>query len=305
MKRTALVTVALVSLAAAACTETVDGVVPVGGDDPSIAELERYVRRLHLDLTSKVPDEATSDGALAMLETEGNSATTRMSLADELLEDETFAETYVSELENRVFGGETLDGQYDFFCSVIRVSTAYPECNVCPGSMDPCANCDCYILQDLFAERAVLLASVDDLNSGARTTSEVERAYAEALIYRFTFGDAAAVSNSLFENFLGRPAEPEELQNASNMINGGLLGPDYPAGLLFHRHGTLYEDLVDIIFSDEAYREAMVDGVFQRYLGRPPAPNERNHFSAQLDSTNPDAKPIVRAVVSSREYFEQ
>ncbi len=88
------------------------------------------------------------------------------------------------------------------------------------------------------------------------------------------------------------------------MIFGALI-PDSPAGLLFHRHGSSYQDLLDIIFQSEVYREAAVSAVFARYLGRSALLQEMAHFSAQLDADAPDVRPIIRAVVSSQEYFEQ
>jgi hypothetical protein len=45
--------------------------------------------------------------------------------------------------------------------------------------------------------------------------------------------------------------------------------------------------------------------VFDRYLARSPKPVELAHFSATLDADEPDARSVVRAVTSSREYFEQ
>ena len=88
------------------------------------------------------------------------------------------------------------------------------------------------------------------------------------------------------------------------MIFGAIV-PGSPAGLLFHRHGSNYEGLLDILFGSEVYREAAVSAVFARYLGRPAGLAEMAHFSAELDADSPDLRPVVRAVVSSQEYFDQ
>jgi hypothetical protein len=88
------------------------------------------------------------------------------------------------------------------------------------------------------------------------------------------------------------------------MIFGSLL-PGSPAGVMFHKDGATYPDLVDIVFSDEVYREAVVRRVFERYLARDPSSAELAHFVALQDATDPDARDIVRAVLSSREYFDQ
>jgi hypothetical protein len=109
----------------------------------------------------------------------------------------------------------------------------------------------------------------------------------------------------LFETFIGRLPEAEERRNAQAMIFGFVLVPDAPAGLLFQRHGSNFDDLVDIIFESDIYREAAVNAAFMRYLGRSATAIELRHFSAQLDETDPDIRPVIRAVTSSREYFDQ
>jgi hypothetical protein len=88
------------------------------------------------------------------------------------------------------------------------------------------------------------------------------------------------------------------------MILGALL-PGAPAGLMFHRLGASYADLIDIVFASEVYREALVRRVFERYLARPPTGPELAHFVSTLDAIDPDVRGLVRAVASSREYFAQ
>ena len=74
---------------------------------------------------------------------------------------------------------------------------------------------------------------------------------------------------------------------------------------MFHRHGSNYADLLDIIFTSEVYREALVRRVFERYLARSPKAIELAHFVTTLDATDPDVRGLARAVASSREYFDQ
>ena len=74
---------------------------------------------------------------------------------------------------------------------------------------------------------------------------------------------------------------------------------------MFHRHGSDYADLIDIVFDSEVYREAIVRRVFGRYLAREPSSVELAHFVSTLDAAKPDVRGVVRAVLSSREYFEQ
>ena len=80
---------------------------------------------------------------------------------------------------------------------------------------------------------------------------------------------------------------------------------DEMLGLVFHELGEDYDDLVDIVFRSEVYREAAVRAVFLRYLGRDPSGGELHAFVGALDPANPDVRPGIQAVVSSGEYYAQ
>jgi hypothetical protein len=296
----------LFTLAGACSGDSVDGVSPVGGDKPQSVELERFVRRLHLDLTaSPASDEYLAD-AVAELEADtrasGGSAAARASIADRLIESPEFARAAIDELANRVFGGEDPDDRYDLVCGVTRDDD--PACADCPpGGADPCAGCDCEPLTRILEDRQAVRAASDDLAAGTASTSAVDRRFAESTALA-GFAAPESLADQVFQLFLGRPAEADEVANARAMIVGALL-PDSPAGLLFHRHGATYQDLLDIVFESEVYREAATSAVFERYLGRPASQAEMAHFSAELDPEDPDVRPVIRAVVSSQEYFEQ
>jgi hypothetical protein len=282
------------------CHDTVDGVTPVGGTTASQAEVERFGRRLHLDLTGSRADDAYLGTVTAAI-ADDNSAAARAGLADALLDAPGFASIYVEELENRAFGGEPIDERYEALCGFARVNDA--ACGACPASADPCSGCDCPRLAALAAERADLGGAASDLADSA-TTAAIERRYADAAAFYQLADSPQSGAATLFQVFLGRPPGPDELDNAAAMFAGSLL-PGAPAGLLFHRHGARYADLVDILFESEIYREAAVRAVFERYLGRPPDAAELDHFTASLDAAAPDVRGVIRAVVSSREYFEQ
>jgi hypothetical protein len=209
-----------------------------------------------------------------------------------------WANVWIEELENRVLGGDTLEFRYQFICSIVRQQN--PMCQTCGPAADPCANCACPQLTQLLGERTALMTGASDLRGGM-ATGAVERRYAMATGYFALSGTPENRARALFADFLGRPAEGEEIENARNMIVGGLGGG--PAGLLFHRHGSNYADLIDIVFDDEIYREAVVAGVFERYLARQPSSAERAHFVRQMSATSPDARPVIEAVLSSKEYF--
>ncbi len=287
---------ACLSIFLAACESTEGGHIPVGGDEASDAALERFVRRVYVDLSGVPPTDAELSAETANLRSAGNTPVARRALVQKLMAAAPWANVWIDELENRVLGGETLENRYRFLCSIIRAQN--PACQACMAA-DPC-ECTCPQLTQLSAERAALSTGASDLRGGM-STSAVERRYAAAIGYFALLGEPEGRARSLFQDFLGRPAEGEEIENARAMILGGLGGG--PAGIIFQRHGGTYAELLDIIFADEIYREAVVGGVFDRYLARQPTSAERAHFVSTMSADNPDARPVIEAVLSSKEYF--
>ena len=286
-------------LCLAACDETVSGGKPVGGEVDTDAEIQRYLRRAYLDLTGRVPAEADLVASTTRLRDANNTPAARLELVDELLAKEDFARVWIEELENGIFGGNTLDQQYGFVCGIIRGTL--PECQSCTET-DSCY-CNCGPLPTYKVEREGLEKAIPDFQAGT-ASSELERRYALAFGYFVLAGGPEGRVQTLFDDFLMRPAEPDEIENGRAMIIGAIF-PNSPAGLMFHRHGANYEDMIDIVFDSEVYRESMVRRVFSRYLAREPSSAELAHFVPTLDANAPDARGLVRAVVASREYFEQ
>jgi len=288
-------------LAASACGETVGGNKPVGKTVASDAQLQRYLRRGYLDLTGVPPGDTELTDATARLRDAGNTAAARGAVVDELIARAGFAPVWLGELENAIFGGNSLEQQYTLVCGLVRATAACLACT----QADSCA-CPCEAIRTLAGERDQLRTAAADLRGGA-TTAAIERRYAMASGYYALVGTPEARVTALFDDFLGRAAEADEVENGRAMILGSLIAGS-PAGLMFHRLGASYADLIDIVFHSEVYREAMVRRAFERYLARAPSAAELAHFVATLGdnvATDPDARGLVRAVVSSREYFEQ
>jgi hypothetical protein len=285
-------------VAAVGCSEGESDLFPVGSGESSTVAQEHFLRRLHLDLTAAAPsDEQMASGKKRLAE-QGNVPATRGEIAAELLESPQFAELFVSELENRVFAGQSLEDAYGFVCVTIRAVET--QCNEGCDPADPCA-CACPQLTPLVAEREVLRGAPDALVAGTTGTMEVERLYGSSTIVQFLGGSVEGIADTLWQNFLGRPAEADEVRNARALILGSIV-EGTPAGLLFHRHGATYEDLIDILFTSEPYRDAVVGGAFQRFLGRPARPAELIVFTPTATSAG-DVRPVVQAIVSSGEYF--
>lgn len=285
------------ALGAAGCGETVGGQKPVGKMVDSDAKLQRYLRRAYLDLSGHPPSDADLTAATTRLRDADNTPAARGALVDDLIANSAFAKTWIGELENGIFGGNTLEQQYGFVCALIRGLA----CMSCTAT-DPCT-CTCGPMQPYLAERTQLRAAPTDLGAGTHTAA-IERRYAMANGYFVLAGAPEVRVKVLFDDFLARTAELDEIENGRAMVVGSLF-PNAPAGLLFHRYGSSYADLIDIVFRSEVYREAIVRRVFDRYLARSPTGPELAHFVSTLDATDPDARSVLRAVVSSREYFDQ
>jgi len=284
------------------CGITVGGNKPLGTAVDSDTALQRFVRRAYIDLSGHGVGDGDLADATARLRDAGNTAAARGALVDSLIASDAFATNWISELENAIFGGSTTEQQYAFLCGVVRALA--PQCTSCIET-DSCA-CTCGPMAPFRDERASLRAAPHDLAAGTHS-AVIERRYAMSSGYTVSAGTPEHRAAVMFEDFLARTAEADEIENGRAMIVGPI-APGMPAGLLFHRYGATYADFVDIVFHSDVYREAVVRRVFDRYLARAPSAAELAHFAAALDAqdaTDPDLRGVVRAVVSSREYFEQ
>ena len=288
-----------IPFAIAGCENVVDDQKPIGGHTDTEAEVQRYVRRAYLDLSGRPPADADLNATTVRLRDAGNTAAARAAFVDERIVHDDYAKLWVEELENGIFAGNTLEQQYAFLCAIVRGGDR--GCDTCT-QQDSC-KCQCSVLPTLDAERTDLMKTTADFKA-AMPTSDIERRYAAAVGYFALAGTPEGRTVALFDDFLSRPAEPDEIENGRAMIIGAIF-PGSPAGLLFHRHGSNYADMIDIIFDSEVYRESMVRRVFTRYLAREPSSVELGHFVTTLDATKPDMRSLVRAVLSSREYFDQ
>lgn len=281
-----------------ACDQTVAGGQPVGGNVDTEAEIQRYLRRAYLDLSGETPTDAELATATTRLRDANNTPAARGELVDELIGTTEFATVWTAELENSIFGGNTLDQHYRLVCGLIRgTDTACLSCT----ATDPCL-CACPAIAPFKPERDKLATTAADLHGGMKT-STLEKRYALQTGYLAISNSIESRVTQLFDDFLARTPEPDEIENGRALMIGSIVPG--PAGVLFHRYGSSYADMLGIVFESEVYREAVVRRVFDRYLARAPSPVELAHFAATLTATEPDARSLVHAVVSSREYFEQ
>src|SRR5829696_5558178 len=156
-----------------ACNDTIPAGKPIVTTVDTEAEIQRYLRRAYLDLTGAVPTDAELSAGTTRLRDAGNTAAARAALADELLAGEKFSKLWIEELENTIFGGNTLEQQYAFVCAIVR--GIVPACQSCT-QQDSCA-CTCANLPAFNTERAGLRTTAADLRGGTKTSS-IERRYA-------------------------------------------------------------------------------------------------------------------------------
>lgn len=288
-------------LGLAGCGESRQGLSPVLGDDVTPAQRERFARRIHLDLTGLPPSPEAQEAVVRRLGEEGNTAETRGAVASEILASAAAKSLLVTEIAEAAYSGQSLDAGYDLVCQI--AISMDPECGACDYG-DACS-CGCPQIQGFAAERKALDSLVADLvDGGDARTSDVEKALCASSPFLFNNTSAEGIAAQVFQVFLTRPPEADELRNARFMIFGSFT-PPAPSGLLFHRLGGSYDDFLDIVFESEVYREAVVQRVFSRFLGRRPTSDELRHFSASLDPERPDMRGLIHAVVSSSEYFHQ
>src|SRR4051812_3802839 len=104
----------LLLLCSGACSlET--NLLPASGGQASAIEVERFARRLYLDLIGAAPAAADLT-ALEMKLAGAGTAALRAAAADELMARPGFAKNYVVELEGRVFAGEQVRNTYQLIC---------------------------------------------------------------------------------------------------------------------------------------------------------------------------------------------
>ncbi|HEY0990068.1 MAG TPA: hypothetical protein VGD80_23525, partial [Kofleriaceae bacterium] len=204
--RAALGVCLVVALGAAACGDTVGGNKPAGKAVDRDAQIQRFVRRAYLDLSGHVPSDGEMTGATARLRDAGNTATARGALVDDLIAADGFATAWFEELENGIFGGNSLEQQYKLACGLVRAI----GCKSCT-EVDAC-DCACDPIKTLAAERTQLRNSAVDLRGGTKT-STIERRYAMATGYFLVAGSPENRVTGLFDDFLSRAAEPDEIEN--------------------------------------------------------------------------------------------
>jgi hypothetical protein len=285
-------------LVAAGCSQQ-SNLLPAAGGQASPIQVERFARRLYLDLLGSAPAADELEALKTKLAGAGTGAL-RAAAADDLMARPGFAKNFVVELEGRVFAGDQLDNRYALIC--LAFADYDPSCkSLMPTDPADLCSVDCPSVKMLADERDMLKKSATQLAAGA-VTSAVEERYASSMVFRYSFATQEALADGLFDAFLGRRPGPDERRNAALMAFD--LQDMRPHGVVFGQLGSTFTDLIDIIFTSEVYREAMVQFAFGRYLGRPPTPVELL-FADRVDAKNPDLRPIIRAVVSSKEYFAQ
>ena len=78
-----------------ACNDRVTGQQPVGGAEDTDASIQRFLRRATLDLSGHPPSDGDMTSQTAALRSQGDTASARGALVDQLMAKDEFATTYV------------------------------------------------------------------------------------------------------------------------------------------------------------------------------------------------------------------
>ena len=154
------------------------------------------------------------------------------------------------------------------------------------------------------AERAKLRLTADRLLAG--TSTLVARAALRAATGYFVLaGSPEGRVRALFDDFLSRAAEADEIENGRAMVSSDGFLTTRRSRCCSTATARRYADLIDIVFDERDLSRG--DGPPRvRALPRAHADVDRARaLHAHPGCTDPDMRPLVRAVVSSREYFEQ
>jgi hypothetical protein len=298
--RPAALLLAAVSIFGSACDRTDEGHLPVGEAQVSVLEEDRFLKRLSMDLVGARPDEVELADLRAELDDGGNTPEVRAAIAQRFIARPEFAESYVAEVQSAAFAGERIEVVYDLVC--LNFLAFDSACFSCVPAEDDLCSCACPSIAALAAEREMLLSSADDLMAGT-STAQIDRRHVASDVFQLNAGPSDVIADLLFQGFLGRPPEAEELRNVRAFSLGSTIAG--MKAILFLELGENYADMVSIVFGSEVYREAAVDAVFSRYLGRHASPVELVHFVGTLDKNNVDVRNVISVVVSSEEYFSQ
>jgi len=89
-----------------ACDSTESGVIPVGGEQISPTEVERFVRRAHLDMLGTAASDEFVTTKAGELVTAGNTAPARAEFVGDMVTEPAWANATLDEKEKRAFAAD-------------------------------------------------------------------------------------------------------------------------------------------------------------------------------------------------------
>jgi len=264
MFKHALICLGAIALLSLSCQRTIIPVdsLPV---DSTITAIEQsnYITRLHVILLNRKPSQSEIELTLSQLQIDPYDVTLRSAIVANLQAQPEATFVLFQGLCNRYLDGADTAG--------IRQDRDYYQ-----GRADNANNQSSQTYYQGLADRMSELYMVPFwLGWGTASYDDVQQIIVDNSIYDEINMGTENFCVSLFQNYFLRYPTLVELVEAKTMVNG-------KAGMLFGINGDSKSDLLDIFFSQNEYRQGVIQGMFQQYLLRNPNLYEANQAMHQL-----------------------
>lgn len=264
MIKPALYVLAVATLLSFSCER---GIIPVDNlpIDSTITAVEQsnYITRLYVILLNRKPSALEAETALTQLQIDPYNVAIRSTIVANLQAKPEATFVLFQSLCNRYLdGADTAEIRQD------RDYYQYKANNATNQSS-----------QAYYQNLATRMAALHDvpfwLGWGTIGYNDAQKIIVDNSIYDEINMGTENFCVSVFQNYFLRYPTVVELDEAKTMVNG-------KAGLLFAMNGDSKADFLDIFFSQNEYRQGLIQGLFQQYLLRKPSLTEANSHLHQL-----------------------
>lgn len=285
MFKHALICLGSIALLSLSCQRTI---IPVDSlpIDSTITAIEQsnYITRLYIILLNRKPSQTEAEATLAQLQIDPYDVTLRSAIVANLQAQPEATFVVFQGMCNRYLdAADTAE---------IRQDRDYYQ-----TKSDNATNQSTQAYYQNLADRMADLYLVPFwLRWGTATYDGVQQVIVDNSIYDEINMGTENFCVSLFQNYYLRYPTSVELLEATTMVNG-------KAGILFGINGDSKGDLLDIFFSQNEYRQGVIQGLFQLYLLRNPSLYEANQALQQLVNGMTFLQ-LQNQILSSHDYIK-
>ena len=254
--------------------------------DSTITAVEQsnYITRLHIILLNRKPSQSEAEVTLSQLQIDPYDVTLRSAIVANLQAKPEATFVLFQGLCNRYLdGADTADIRQDRDYYQNRANNANNQSSQT-------------YYQGLADRMSELYMVPFWLGWGTASYDDVQQIIVDNSIYDEINMGTENFCVSLFQNYFLRYPTLVELVEAKTMVNG-------KAGMLFGINGDSKSDLLDIFFSQNEYRQGVIQGLFQQYLLRNPNLYEANQTMQQLVNGMTFLQ-LQNQILSSHDYIK-